>query len=84
MTTVTIPSTITAEFARIRAEEFVAVGFVQSAQLWSAVADALESDHDFDPVWEGCSRCAALPGDEDVCEPPVKWVSIGTPDGGTE
>lgn len=26
-------------------------------------------EHDFDPVWEGCSRCGALPGEDVACLP---------------
>lgn len=30
--------------------------------------------HDFDPDHEGCRNCAALPGEEEVCEgAPEKW-----------
>jgi len=25
--------------------------------------------HDFHPVWEGCTRCAALPGEDVECVP---------------
>ncbi|GAB3125854.1 hypothetical protein [Glaciibacter psychrotolerans] len=40
-------------------------------------ADPDES-HDFDPaptdpLATGCARCAALPGEGEACEPPVKW-----------
>jgi len=46
MTTVTIPSTITAKFAREQATEYTAWAGVHTewVELWSAVADALEAE----------------------------------------
>ena len=28
------------------------------------------SEHDFHPIYEGCTKCAALPNEDIECEPP--------------
>ncbi len=35
------------------------------------------SGHSFDPVWEGCTRCGALPGEAVECEPPKPFRRFG-------
>ena len=29
------------------------------------------AEHDFDPTWEGCIHCGALPGEDSACLPEV-------------
>lgn len=35
--------------------------------------------HDFPDDYSGCTKCAALPGEEPACVPPEQWKPKGTP-----
>ena len=35
--------------------------------------------HKFDPIFEGCERCAALPGEGVACEPPTAYPELTAP-----
>lgn len=38
-----------------------------------------DDSHDFDPIYEGCRRCGALPGEGVFCDPPVAARQYGGP-----